>query len=232
VCCTALVEGRRPEAVAAAVERLGAEGFTGFKLKAANAGGQLDLERLGAARWAGGARARLRLDFNGGLSRARAAGALPSLGHLQLELVEQPLPAAAAASEWMTLAAAAGMALAADESLADPVLAAALGAQGTGLAIKLATVGGPRAALALAAAASGPVSIGSSYDTAIGIAAALHVACALARAPVACGLATRRLLESDLATGLPEHPELGLPAGPGLGVELDLDAVARYRLDR
>jgi muconate cycloisomerase len=230
--CTALVEDVRPSEVAAAVERLGAEGFAGFKLKAANAGGQLDLERLGAARWAGGAGAGLRLDFNGGLSRVRAEGALPSLSHLHLELVEQPLPAAAPAAEWLALAAVAGVNLAADESLADQVLACSLAAQGTGLAIKLATVGGPRAALALAAAATGRVSFGSSYESAIGIAAALHVACALAREPLACGLATRRLLESDLATGLPEHPELRLPAGPGLGVELDPEAVARYRLDR
>jgi L-alanine-DL-glutamate epimerase-like enolase superfamily enzyme len=230
--CTALVEEARPDAVAAAVDRLAAEGFTGFKLKAANGGGPLDLERLGAARWAGGARARLRLDFNAGLSRAQAERALPSLGHLHLELFEQPLPVAAPAADWQALAAASGAVLAADESLADSTLACSLAAQGTGLAIKLATVGGPRAALALAAAATGPVTFGSSYESAIGIAAALHVACALGRDPLACGLATRRGLESDLATGLPEQPFLRLPGGPGLGVELDLEAVARYRLDQ
>jgi L-alanine-DL-glutamate epimerase-like enolase superfamily enzyme len=230
--CTALVEEVRPDAVAAAVDRLSAAGFAGFKLKAANGGGQLDLERLGAARWAGGALARLRLDFNGGLSRSQAERALPSLGHLHLELVEQPLPAAAPAADWQALAAMTGVLLAADESLAEPILACSLAAQGTGLAIKLATVGGPRAALALAVAATGPFTLGSSYESAIGIAAALHVACALGREPLACGLATRRLLESDLATGLPEQPFLRLPDGPGLGVELDLEAVARYRLDR
>lgn len=230
--CTALVEERRPAAVAAAVDRLAGEGFGGFKLKAANGGGQLDLERLGAARWAGGAPAGLRLDFNGGLSLAQAERALPSLGHLHLELVEQPLPAPAPAADWRALAAVTGVVLAADESLADPGLACSLAAQGTGLAIKLATVGGARGAQALAAAATGPVTIGSSHESAIGIAAALHVACALAREPLACGLATRRWLESDLATGLPEQPFLRLPEGPGLGVELDLEAVGRYRLDR
>ena len=63
--CSALVEDLRPDAVASAVDALREEGFTTFKLKAANGGGQLDLERLGAARWAGGPRAALRLDFNG-----------------------------------------------------------------------------------------------------------------------------------------------------------------------
>jgi len=226
--CSALVEDLRPDAVASAVDALRGEGFTTFKLKAANGGGQLDLERLGAARWAAGPHARLRLDFNG-----RPAGsALPTLSHLHLELVEQPLPAAASAAEWAALSAAAGLTLAADESLADHDLACRLARQGTALAIKLGTVGGPLHALALAQAATGPVCMGSSYETGIGIAAALHAACAFPQAPLACGLATRRLLEADLVSGLPEGPELELPPGPGLGVELDRAALARYRVDR
>jgi L-alanine-DL-glutamate epimerase-like enolase superfamily enzyme len=230
--CTALVEDLRPDAVARAVERLREGGFQVFKLKAANAGGQLDLERLGAARWAGGPNAGLRLDFNGDLPARAAESALPTLSHLHLELVEQPLPKTARAAQWAALAAATGVALAADESLGDRELACELARQGTGLAIKLATVGGPQAALALARAAAGPVTFGSSYETGVGIAAALHTACALQQPPLACGLATRRLLEADLTVGLPEGPELELPSGAGLGVDLDPEAVARYRLDR
>lgn len=226
--CTALIEDARPDEVASSVEELRARGFGAFKLKAANAGGQVDLERLGAARWAAGLGAGLRLDLNG----RRARNALSTLNHLHLELVEQPLPAAAPAAEWMALGMDTGVTLAADESLANRELACELARQGTGLAIKLARVGGPQAALELARAATGPVTIGSSYETGIGIAAALHVACALPREPLACGLATRRLLEADLVTGLPEGPELMLPSGPGLGVELDREAVARYRVDR
>lgn len=228
IACTALVEDARPHAVAESVERLRGEGFGTFKLKAANAGGELDLERLGAARWAAGPAAALRLDLN----CRRAANALSTLNHLHLELVEQPLPADAPAAEWAALAAAGGVTLAADESLADRDLACRLARQGTGLAIKLARVGGPAAALELASAATGPVTIGSAYETGIGIAAALHVACALPREPLACGLATRRLLEADVVAGFPEGPVLELPEGPGLGVELDWAAVERYRVDR
>jgi L-alanine-DL-glutamate epimerase-like enolase superfamily enzyme len=228
VACSALIEEVRPDAVAAEVERRFVAGFRTFKLKAANGGGQLDLERLGAARWAAGASAGLRIDFNG----TRAENALASLSHLHLELVEQPLPVAAPARQWAALAAAAGVTLAADESLAEPELACELARQGTALAIKLARVGGPRAALALASAATGPVTIGSSYETGIGIAAGLHVACALPAAPLACGLATRHLLEADPTSGLPEGPTLELPEGPGLGVELDWEAVGRYRVER
>ncbi|TMF84618.1 MAG: hypothetical protein E6I08_15520 [Chloroflexi bacterium] len=228
IACTTLIEEERPEAVAAAVEQLAREGFGYFKLKAANAGGQIDLERLGAARWAGGPAAGLRLDLNG----RRAATALTTLHHLHLELVEQPLPPDAPAAEWAALAATNGVTLAADESLTDRDLACQLAGQGTALAIKLARVGGPLAALSLAAAATGPVTLGSAYETGVGIAAALHVACALRQEPLACGLATRRLLESDITTGLPEGPVLELPEGPGLGVELDWEAVNRYRVDR
>jgi L-alanine-DL-glutamate epimerase-like enolase superfamily enzyme len=73
----------------------------------------------------------------------------------------------------------------------------------------------------------------SSFETSIGLAAALHTACASARPPEACGLATADLLEADPVHGLDwSGPELLLPSGPGLGVELDMKALSRYRLDR
>lgn len=229
--CSALVAERRPQLVAREVERAAAAGFGCFKLKAANGGGILDQERLGAARWAAGREGRLRLDFNGSLSVAAAHARLPSLAPFRLELVEQPLPVGTPAAEWTALAAVAHAPLAADESL--PELGAELRRAGIGLAIKLATVGGPAAALVLARGASGLVTIGSSYETSIGLAAALHVACALEVEPLACGLATGRLLDADLAPGLGAGgPWLELPSGPGLGVELDRRALERYRSDR
>jgi L-alanine-DL-glutamate epimerase-like enolase superfamily enzyme len=228
--CSSLVTDPRADRVAEEVERAYAAGFRCFKLKAANGGGMLDQVRLGAARWAAGPQARLRLDFNGGLAGAEAAVRLPSLAPFQLELLEQPLPPGAAVAEWTELAGRVHAPLAADESLA--LLGPELKRAGIGLAIKLATVGGPRAALELARGASGPVTIGSSYETSIGLAAALHVACALEREPLACGLATIRMLDQDLAVGLPGGgPVLLLPEAPGLGVELDRSALARYRLD-
>jgi L-alanine-DL-glutamate epimerase-like enolase superfamily enzyme len=230
--CARLVDAVSPASVARQVESSAATGFRTFKLKAAVAGGPLDLERLGAARWGAGRGANLRIDFNGGLTASAAAQVLRSLGAFDLELAEQPLPAAAPVAEWLRLASA-GAPLAADESLADAALAAGLAAAGVGLAMKLATVGGPHAALELAAGARGPVLLGSSYETSVGLAAAVHVACALAAEPLDCGLATRDLLDADLATGLRQAgPLLALPDGPGLGVELDRGAVARYRLDR
>jgi L-alanine-DL-glutamate epimerase-like enolase superfamily enzyme len=232
VVCSSLVTETPPAQVVREVERRAGSGFATFKLKAC-AAASLDLERLGAARWAAGRGGRLRLDFNGRLAAAEAEVRLGSLERFGVELFEQPLPVQAGAHEWRRLANGARATLAADESLADPQLAEDLAAAGVGLALKLATVGGPRAALELAGRARGPVTIGSSFETSIGIAAALHVACALREEPMACGLATVDLLDGDVACG-PEldGPRLRLPEAPGLGVELDERALDGYRLDR
>jgi L-alanine-DL-glutamate epimerase-like enolase superfamily enzyme len=233
VTCNAMIGPLPAAGVAIEVSGWLARGFITFKLKSVNLGGPSDMERLGAARWAAGPGGRLRLDFNGGLSAGQAAAALPSLAGFGLELVEQPLPVTAATADWVYLASRSGVSLAADESLASPAQALELAAAGIGQAIKLATVGGPRAALELAAAGGGPLLFSSSYESSIGLAAALHTACASARPPAACGLATAHLLEADLARGLDwSGSEMLLPPGPGLGVELDLEFVSRYRLDR
>jgi muconate cycloisomerase len=232
VACSALVTGTRPHEVVGEVERRLESGFTTFKLKASDAA-SLDLERLGAARWAGGRTGRLRLDFNGRLAPAEAEVRLASLERFGMELFEQPLPAGSEVADWKRLAEGTCVTLAADESLADPRLGEELADAGLALALKLATVGGPRAALELAARARGPVTIGSSFETSVGIAAALQVACALPEEPLACGLATGDLLDGDLANGLAlEGPCLRLPDAPGLGVELDQRALDAYRVDR
>jgi L-alanine-DL-glutamate epimerase-like enolase superfamily enzyme len=232
VTCSALVTGIRPELVVLELEQRMKSGFATFKLKA-GAAASLDLERLGAARWAAGRGGRLRLDFNGRLAPAEAEVRLASLERFRIELFEQPLPAGAGVGDWRRLAERTGVALAADESLADPRLGEELAGAGLGLALKLATVGGPRTALELAARARGPVTIGSSFETSIGIAAALQVACALHDEPMSCGLATGDLLGGDVAGGLElDGPRLRLPDAPGLGVELDQPALDAYRIDR
>jgi L-alanine-DL-glutamate epimerase-like enolase superfamily enzyme len=223
--CTALITARTPAEVARTVAERRSAGYTAYKLKSVNGGGPLDAERLGAARYAAGREGRLRIDLNGSLEVAQAVSVLPSLARFDLELVEQPLAASAPAGDWKRVVAT-GVPVAADESLADPRLAAELAELGVVAAAKLATVGGPRPVLGLA----GRITIGSSFETSIGIAAALHVACALEAPPFACGLATRSLREGDLAAGLaPDGPWLRLPSGPGLGVEVDLAALERYR---
>lgn len=232
VTCSALLTESRPDLLARAVERAVALGFGTFKLKAVNGGGMVDQERLGAARWAAGPGGRLRIDFNGRLAAGEAALALSRLRSFRIEMFEQPLPPGASATEWSALAAQFGPAVAADESLSDPERALELAAGGVTLAPKLATVGGPAAVIDLLRRASGPITIGSSLESSIGLVAALHVACALDRDPVACGLATRGRLDDDLVRiPLEAGPTLSLPGGPGLGVELDRRALRAYAVE-
>ncbi len=230
--CSALVVDARATDVAQRVAGLAAAGYRCFKLKAANGGGVVDEERVGAARWAAGRGARIRIDFNGGLTAAEALRRLPSLLRFGVELFEQPLAPEAPLGDWLRLRDA-GLPVAADESLGDPELAGRLAAEGIALAAKVATVGGVGETLALLNSARGPVTLGSSMETSIGIAGALHVACALEAEPLPCGLATRGRAAGDVARGLGDDgPRLALPAGPGLGVEIDEAALARYRVER
>ena len=226
--CTWLVRSLRPAEVAEEVRLAAGRGFQAFKLKSLDGGGMLDQERMGAARWSAGREARLRIDFNGRLDLVHAEQRLRSLAAFGLEFAEQPLPAGSPVESWVALAGETGVALAADESLADRGEAEALLAVGVLPAVKLATAGGPRSALRLLQGSSRGT-IGSSMETSIGIAAAVHAACAYGGELLACGLATFDGAE-DVASGLLlDGGRLRLPDGPGLGVAIDADALTRYR---
>ena len=59
---SAYISERRPADVARAVERHVAQGITSFVLKAVDAGGMLDRERMGAARYSAGPHAGVELE--------------------------------------------------------------------------------------------------------------------------------------------------------------------------
>jgi L-alanine-DL-glutamate epimerase-like enolase superfamily enzyme len=89
--CARRVSVASPARVAREVEAGVAAGFRTFDLVACAGGDALDLERLGAARWAAGAAGVLRLDADGALSeRARH-----SLAAFRVELVAAIDPASA-----------------------------------------------------------------------------------------------------------------------------------------
>jgi len=71
--------------------------------------------------------------------------------------------------------------------------------------------------------------VDSSMETGVGIAAALHLAAALGPAR-ACGLGTGLLLEHDMLKNplVPVRGHITVPQMPGLGVEIDHDAVDHY----
>ncbi len=74
--------------------------------------------------------------------------------------------------------------------------------------------------------------VSSSLETGVGIAASLHVAASLGPASV-CGLASGAAREHDMLTQplVPVRGHITVPQMPGLGVEVDLDAVNHYTTD-
>ncbi|HEX8050395.1 MAG TPA: mandelate racemase/muconate lactonizing enzyme family protein [Solirubrobacterales bacterium] len=238
--CNATLVAGQPEKVAAEAERWAADGFTTFKLKlgaesAKNVVEQGksqtragDVEQVRAVREAVGSEARIRVDANAAWDLETATRTLAELEPYGIELAEQPV---ATLEEMAELAESTSIPLAADESVAtleEAERAAAMGACAyTG--IKLSKVGGPEAALAIADVL--PAFITSALDGPVGIAAAAQVAQTVGGS-LAHGLATQRLFASTIAAVGCELRDgmLRLPPGPGLGIEIDEEALQAHRI--
>lgn len=234
VACNATLVAGPPREVAVAAERWAADGFTTFKLKLGNESVS-DVEQVQAVREALGPEVRIRVDVNAAWDLEMAKERLRELEPYGIELAEQPV---ATLEEMAELAGATSIPLAADESvasLAEAERAASLGACAyTG--IKLSKVGGPEAALAIADVL--PAFITSALDGPVGVAAGAQIALSLAetthpeRLHLAHGLATQRLFAETIASVECELRDgmLHLPSGPGLGVELDEEALQAHRI--
>jgi L-Ala-D/L-Glu epimerase / N-acetyl-D-glutamate racemase len=222
--CNATLTAGTPDDVARQALEWAARSFETFKLKVGIEG---DVEQVGAAREALGPEATLRVDANGAWTVDEAAERLAAMG--PLELAEQPV---ATLEEMALLRDRVDTPLAADESVASPAEArTALASGACSLAtVKLAKVGGPAAALAVAAEI--PSYLSSSLDGPIGIAAAAHTGQALPPTGLAHGLATSVLFDGTVASKecRLRGPYLSVPDGPGLGVEIDEHALAARRI--
>jgi O-succinylbenzoate synthase len=163
------------------------------------------------------------------------AAALSRIAELEpegIELVEQPC---STADGLAAVRRACGVPVVADESVSDldeATSAMRLGAFDAAT-LKLAKVGGPHAALAIAAAV--PAYLSSALDSVLGIAAAAHAAQAMRAegfaAGLAHGLATSPLFADNLADdGFLSGPEIEVGDSPGLGVDVDDEAIERVRL--
>jgi L-alanine-DL-glutamate epimerase-like enolase superfamily enzyme len=188
-------------------------GFTCLKLKV---GVGDDAGRLAAVRAAGGSGMDIRLDANGAWSVPEAQAALRVLAPAGIELCEEPVSGLAAVAE---LAALTDVPLAIDETTADPGALEQRACQAACLKLgRFGGISGLVAAARRARAAGYEVYLASTLEGPLGIAAALHVAAAIAP-DRPCGLATLDLF--DLPTtpaGLqPRSGTLEPPPGPGLG---------------
>jgi L-Ala-D/L-Glu epimerase len=231
--CNATLVAGEPTAVAEDARSWAERGYETFKLKL---GVEDDVARVRAVRDAVGPEARIRVDANGAWPLHTARRILNELERLDVEFAEQPVAEVEEAAElaWQTTIPLAG-----DESVAsarEAEQALLLGAfRLTG--IKLSKVGGMPEAMAISKLL--PAYVSSALDGPVGIAAGARLVQSMLRdaanpyAPkFAHGLATQRLfaarvgaVECELRDGM-LHP----PPGPGLGVEIDEDALRAHRL--
>jgi len=170
---------------------------------------QADALRVAAVRMALGPSGRIRVDANAAWTVEQAVEAIELLDAAAggLEYVEQPCRSLDELAEVRKLVS---VPIAADESIrraTDPARVALAGAADIAV-IKVAPLGGVRAALAVAAAAGLPVVVSSAVDTSVGLAAGLALAAALPDLTYACGLGTADLLEADVTTAA-LHPRDG-----------------------
>lgn len=218
-----------PDEVATLGERAVEAGFSTIKLKVGFSAD--DRWRLQALRDAAGFQTLIRLDANGSWYTGEAIEKIAEFQEFGLELIEQPVAPEDLAS-MHRVRDSSMVPIVADEgvrSVADLDLHVANGAC-DGVAIKLAQVGGITSASVLAgnAARAGLLTfVTSTLDGPVGLAAGLHFAAARSDFSMANGLATGGLFEESYAFGLPEVIDgaLQLTDAPGLGIELDEDAL-------
>ena len=180
------------------------DGCTTAKVKVAERGQTLDddVDRVAAVRSAMGPSARIRVDANGGWDVETATEALRRLTAYDLEYAEQPCATSRSSSSCERHWRATG-----STSSSPPTSRSArprtrsvsrrLGAADV-VVVKVAPLGGVRAALEIVEACGLPAVVSSALDTSVGIAAGVALAAALPSLDHACGLGTVGLFERDV----------------------------------
>jgi o-succinylbenzoate synthase len=209
-------------------------GFTCLKLKVTGMPDTV-IDCVAKIRSAIGPEINLRLDANEGWDPdlTKALFILGKCEPYAIQYVEQPLPARSVES-MARLRRFSPISIAADEALVS--LASARRVLEAGAAdvfiLKPQLLGGLQVCRKIVQEADQrgvACVLTSNLEAGIGVAATLHLAAALPRITLPCGLATLDLLENDLLLAGPviEQGYMAVPAGPGLGVELNRDALLR-----
>jgi o-succinylbenzoate synthase len=212
-----------------------AAGIRCLKLKMGN-GMYDEVERVSAVRKAVGSEIHLRLDANEAWSFEQARTILSACEPLTIQYVEQPLRAYDLRGMYQ-LRQQVSIPIAADEAVYHLESARCVLAWEAAdiLIVKPQLAGGLRTAQRIIDEATGyhvPCVITSTIETGVGLLGALHLAAALPQISLECGLATLPLLNDDLVVEAiaVQNGTLALPQGPGLGVELDRAALAKYTI--
>ncbi|WP_433783004.1 o-succinylbenzoate synthase [Actinomycetospora sp. CA-101289] len=210
-----------------------ASGARTAKVKVAEKGQDAgeDLARVEAVRDALGPDGRVRVDANGGWDVDGAVAAIWALARAAggLEYVEQPC---ASVEELAAVRRRVDVPVAADESIRraeDPLRVARAEAADVAV-LKVAPLGGVRAALRVAERIGLPCVVSSAVESSVGLAAGLALAGALPELPFACGLGTADLLAADVVTAS-LHPVAGVLAVPRRPPAPDPDLLVTYAAD-
>ena len=211
-----------------------AEGFDFFKLKIGVKPIAVEIKAAHAIREAL-PDATLCADANCGLTLAAARRYAERTRDANLTFIEQPLPADDIAA-LRALARSTRTPIGMDESihsLADIEAARRAGAKG--ISLKLIKLGGFRQAFAagkLCKKLGLKINVAAKIaESSIGTAAAVHLACAVPNVDWGVSLTNFYLAEDIVKTPLRiVDGAVALPDGPGLGVDVDEAAVARFRV--
>lgn len=212
------------------------KGFKSLKVKVGD-DAKTDIELIKSVRKAVGDDIGIRIDANQAYSVDMAVRTLRRMEEYNLMLIEQPCP------RWDVR----GMKRVRD-SLDTPIITCesvctpqdainfvyndAL----DGINLKLGRPGGIYGSLKVAAIAEGasiPVAIGTMMELGIGTAAALHFAAILRHLPYPSDTYGPLHLEDDILTEPLKYEDgcLIVPDGPGFGVEIDEEKLAKYHVD-
>ena len=184
------------------------------------------------------AKVALRLDANQALDAARAKIFLQAVDGCRLDFLEQPVA-------WWDLdgmariASASPLPINADEGIftaEDAYRHVRLKAADI-LSVKLLKAGGltgARRVAAVAEATDTPIHLAAKIaETSVATAAAVHLGVALRRLEYDASTTSHYLADDIVQTPLrPKGGTIGPPNGPGLGVELDMEKIKAYRMDR
>jgi L-Ala-D/L-Glu epimerase len=231
----AVISARPKKAAIATALNAKKNGFLSVKLKVGlGLSIHEEIERIASVRDAVGPAMHLRLDANEAWHIEEAISILSECLPFDIQYVEQPLNARDLAG-LRKLRQAIPIPIAVDEALHNLESAYLIldGEIADILVIKPQLTGGLRIGQQIIQAASERgvrCVITSTIEAGIGLAAELHLAAASPAVTLECGLATLPLLVDDLL--IEELPVrngfLAVPTGPGLGVELDWQALDRY----
>lgn len=232
-----LASGDTEHDIAEAEDMLARRRHNIFKLKIGRGDPQKNIAHVAAIKRALSDRASIRVDINQAWSGSRTSSLLPALCNAGVDLIEQPI-SLADVDGMIRLCRKSRIPIMADEAVHGPESAYELAQRGAAdvLSLKIAQSGGLFAArdvAAIAAAAGVGLYGGTMLEGAIGTVASAQLFASLPRLEWGTELFGPLLLTEEILAEPLDYSDFGLsvPTGPGLGIVIDEEKLARFRRD-